>query len=82
MKKTLTIILLILSGILILDSLNAGEAIFMFLLAGIIPGTNTSLSGATTLALFGGIAGFVIARIMVRVITASTTRRSVVTPLA
>jgi len=76
MKKTFTIILLILSGILILDSLNAGEAVFMFLLAGVIPGTNSSLSGDTTLALFGGLMGFVLARIVARFIVLASTKRS------
>lgn len=76
MKKTFTIILLILSGVLILDSLNAGEAMFMFLLAGVIPGTNSSLSGNATLALFGGLMGFVLARIVARFIILATTKRS------
>lgn len=46
MKKALTILFLSLSAILILDSaLNAVHALMMFLLAGVIPGTNIAISG-------------------------------------
>lgn len=78
MKKSITILLVILSGIMILDSLNAGQALFMFLLAGVIPGTDISLSSSTTLALFGGLAGFVLARVAMHLIAISTAKRSAV----
>lgn len=77
MKKSITILLLILSGIIILDSLNAGQALFMFLLAGVIPGTDISLSSTTTLALFGGLMGFVLARVFMRLMILSLSKRSV-----
>lgn len=67
MKKIITLILIALSGIMILDSLNAGEALFMFVLAGIVPGTSLSISGTTMLALFGGLIGFVLSRIVARI---------------
>ena len=66
MKKAITIICLILSAILILDSFNAWHVIAMFYLAGEIPGTRTSISAGTMLEVFALLTGFVVARIMSR----------------
>jgi len=63
MKKTITIILIILSLIIILDSFNFSHAMMMFLLAGVIPGTNVIIDGAQMLEFFALIAGFTVARI-------------------
>lgn len=63
MKKTFAIIFTVLSLILILDSMNAGYAITMFLLAGVIPGTNIAISAVQMLELFALLIGFVLARI-------------------
>jgi hypothetical protein len=63
MKKAITIICVILSAILILDSMNMWHALVMFYLAGEIPGTRTSLSASTMMELFALLIGFVIARI-------------------
>ncbi|MDB5160359.1 MAG: hypothetical protein JWO99_622 [Candidatus Saccharibacteria bacterium] len=63
MKKVITIICLILSTLLILDSMNAWHAIAMFYLAGEIPGTRQSINAGTMLALFAVLIGFVVARI-------------------
>lgn len=63
MKKNFSIIFTALSVILILDSLNAVSAIFMFLLAGIIPGTDISISATNALYVFAGLIGFTLARI-------------------
>ena len=63
MKKTITIICIILSSILILDSMDAWHAIAMFYLAGEIPGTHQSLNAGTMMELFALLIGFVIARI-------------------
>lgn len=63
MKKLLTIVFISLSAILILDSMNVGQAVTMFLLAGVIPGTNVALSGATMLELFALLIGFTLARV-------------------
>jgi hypothetical protein len=68
MKKALTILLLILSGIIILDSLNAGHAVVMFLLAGVIPGTNIIMSADQTLELFTLLIGFTLSRSTLAVI--------------
>lgn len=62
MKNTAATIFTILSFILILDSMNAGHAVTMFLLAGIVPGTNITLSAATMLQGFAVILGFMAAR--------------------
>lgn len=63
MKKALTILFLSLSAMIILDSLNAGHALMMFLLAGVIPGTNTAISGSTMLEIFTLLIGFTLARV-------------------
>lgn len=65
MKKTLTILFTALSVIIILDSLNAVHALFMFLLAGVIPGTNITLSAASMLEFFTLLIGFTLSRITV-----------------
>lgn len=64
MKKSIAIILTIFSLLLILDSLDFGHALMMFLLAGVIPGTNIAISGAQMLQVFAVIAGFTVARVM------------------
>ena len=63
MKKAITIICIILSAILVLDSMNMWHAFAMFYLAGEIPGTRQSLSATTMMQLFALLIGFVIARI-------------------
>lgn len=63
MKKTITITLISLSALIILDSLNAGQALMMFFLAGVIPGTNIAIDAGRALELFALITGFVLARI-------------------
>lgn len=63
MKKQLAITLIILSALLILDSANAGHALFMFYLAGEVPGTSVILSANTMMQIFALLIGFVVARI-------------------
>ncbi len=63
MKKNLTIILTIFSTLLILDSLRLGDAVIMFLLAGVIPGTNIAISGAQMLEFYLLIIGFMLGRV-------------------
>lgn len=63
MKKTIIITSLIFSALLILDSINAPQAVFMFYLAGQIPGTQTYLSAGTMMELFALLIGFVLARL-------------------
>lgn len=65
MKKSLSILLTILSLILILDSFNAGNAIVMFFLVGAIPGTSLTIDASLALALFASLTGFVLARVVV-----------------
>lgn len=68
MKNTITIIAIILSLLLILDSFNFSHALMMFYLAGVIPGTNTAIDAARMLELFALIGGFTVARVMSYVI--------------
>ena len=63
MKKIITITCLLFSALLILDSMNTLQAVFMFYLAGKIPGTQTYLSGGTMMELFALLIGFVLARL-------------------
>lgn len=65
MKKALTILFLSLSILIILDSLNAGHALFMFLLAGVIPGTNIAISANTMLEFFTLLIGFTLSRLTI-----------------
>jgi len=64
MKKAIIITCVILSGFLILDSINAGHALMMFLLAGVIPGTNIALSADRMMEGFALLTGFVLARVV------------------
>ena len=66
MKKNLTIIFIVLSALLILDSMNAFHALTMFMLAGIIPGTNIVINADRMLEFFTFFLGFVLARVSVR----------------
>lgn len=66
MRKTVTIVLTVLSGLIILDSFDAGQAIMMFFLAGVIPGTHISLSAQVMLEAFTLALGFVLARLTSR----------------
>lgn len=63
MKKTLTILCISLSALMILDSMNAGHALVMFFLAGVIPGTNVAIDAARMLELFTLLIGFTLSRI-------------------
>lgn len=65
MKKTLTILLTSLSCIMILDAANAGEAIVMFFLAGVVPGTSLVISGAHMLEFYMLVFGFILSRIVI-----------------
>jgi len=76
MKKTLTIILLILSIIMILDSLNAGHALVMFFLAGVIPGTNITIGASQMLETFTFLIGFTLSRITLNLMRLSAQYRS------
>lgn len=63
-QKIITITLSALSVAIILDSLQFGHALMMFLLAGVIPGTNVAIDGATALSLFAALSGFTLARLV------------------
>lgn len=63
MKKTIAIIFTLLSLLIILDSVNFGHALMMFLLAGVIPGTNITMNGEQMLEFTVLVAGFIFARI-------------------
>lgn len=64
MKKAIIITCLVLSGLIILDSLNTAQALMMLLLAGVVPGTSFALSAQTMMSIFALLTGFVVARIM------------------
>ena len=75
MKKLIITTCLILSALLILDSMNARQAFAMFYLAGQIPGTKNSVSASTMMELFALLIGFVLARICSVVISRNNTLR-------
>lgn len=68
MKKVITIIFVILSIVIILDSMNAVHALAMFFLAGIIPGTNIALSATSMLEAFTLLIGFTLSRVVLGII--------------
>ncbi len=76
MKKNITIVLTIVSAVLILDSLNIGHSLMMFLLAGVIPGTNIAIDGAQMLELFALLAGFTLARVSSNLIAVAVAHRT------
>ena len=80
MKKAIVITCTALSALIILDSMNAGHALVMFLLAGQVPGTNLILSGARMMELFALLMGFVMARVTSYIIR-SLTQRTPPTPV-
>lgn len=63
MKKNIAIIFTFLSLLIILDSVNFGHALMMFLLAGVIPGTNITMNGEQMLEFTVLVAGFIFARV-------------------
>ena len=66
MRNTIIFTCLVLSGLMILDSLNAGHALMMFFLAGVIPGTNIAISAQVMVEFFALASGFVFARLTSR----------------
>ncbi len=64
MKKTITLIFIFSSLVLILDSFDVSHALMMFYLVGIIPGTNISIDAARMLEFFALFTGFIFARIV------------------
>lgn len=68
MKKAISITLTILSAMLILDSINAFHALAVFMLAGIVPGTNIIIGASQMLEFFALLIGFVLARIVMHAI--------------
>lgn len=64
MKKNLAIIFVTASMILILDSFGFGHAFTMFLLVGLIPGTNVSLNANEMLTFFSLMLGLIVGRLM------------------
>lgn len=76
MKKIITITSLILSALLILDSMNVGSALVMFIIAGQIPGTSVSIDAGSMLLFFMLISGIIAGRLTSKLIaTMSQTSR-------
>lgn len=63
MKKAITIILTILTAIIILDSFNFAHNLTMFILAGVVPGTNFVVTADAMLVFFAFTIGFTLARV-------------------
>jgi hypothetical protein len=70
MKKAITIICTILSAVIILQAFNAWHAIAYFYLAGVIPGTNSTISPDVMMQVFAATGGFVLARVGNRAVLA------------
>lgn len=63
MKKKLTILCVSLSALLILDTLNAGHALVMLLLAGVVPGTSIVIDASLMFEYILLLTGFTLSRI-------------------
>jgi hypothetical protein len=72
MKKIIIITSLIVSTILIFDSVNVGATLAMFVIAGQVPGTSTSLDAQALLFIYLLIAGFFTSRATSRLVAALT----------
>jgi hypothetical protein len=70
-QRTIITICLILSGLLIADSVNAGHAIIMLLIAGQIPGTDLYIPADAMLTVCAGIFGVLCGRATSRLLTYS-----------
>ncbi len=75
MKKAITIVALGGSLLIILGSFHVGEALTLFMLAGVIPGTNILISPTQTLVLIGLISGFALSRLITPRLTTRKTDR-------
>lgn len=75
MKKTLTTIFISLSFVMILDSINAGHALVMFFLAGVIPGTNIAIDAGRMLEIFTLLIGFTLSRITLYLLRTSNAQQ-------
>ena len=63
MKKKLTFLCISLSAMLILDTLNAGHALVMLLLAGVVPGTSIVIDASLMFEYILLLTGFTLSRI-------------------
>lgn len=63
MKKVVIITSLLLSSLLILDSMNVGSALVMFVIAGQVPGTNVSIDAGAMLFFFMLVGGIISGRL-------------------
>ena len=75
MKKTIIIACVSLSLFMIFDSLNAGHALVMFVLAGVIPGTNVAIDASRMLEFFALLIGFTLSRVTLHVVRIGFVRR-------
>jgi hypothetical protein len=64
MKKFIIITCLTLSSLMVMDSFNAGHALVMFLLVGIVPGTDIVVSATTMLQIVALFAGLTLSRLV------------------
>lgn len=64
MKKAIATTCLLGSLIIILMSVKAGDALFMFLMIGLIPGTDIVLSPVAMLEIIALVAGFSVSRLI------------------
>lgn len=62
-----TYVFLALSAVLILDTCNVGHALFMLLLAGVVPGTSVVIGAQQMLGFFSVLLGFTFSRITLAV---------------
>lgn len=77
MRNFIIITCLGLSFYMILDSMNAGHALVMFLLAGVIPGTNIAIEAGRMFEFFTLLIGFTLSRVTLHLLRLSNVRQRV-----
>lgn len=63
MRKVVITLSLIGSGLIILDSIDIGQALTMFMLGGVVPGTSIILSSTEMLIIYALLIGFILSRL-------------------
>lgn len=71
MKKALTYLFITLSAVLILDSLNFGAALLLFLTVGVVPGTDLIMTPNQMLEFFALLAGITLGRVSARLVSSA-----------
>ena len=68
MRKLVITACLVVSALMVLDTVNAGQALVMFVFVGALPGTDVTISASRMLEIFALLIGFTLSRIVISII--------------